>query len=469
MATASIGKWHLGGPGFGPTDQGFDVNIGGDAAGTAKSYYAPFSAQGIWMPGLEIAPDGEYLTDRLTNEALRFIESNRMRRFFLYLPHFAVHTPIDIRPEPSFERALPPPGNQRNIRYAAMLAALDKSVGQIVHKIESLGIARNTLLVFTSDNGGLATTEGPNTPATSNAPLREGKGYLYEGGLRVPLIMAWPGRIAQGGTSDHYVISMDVFATIADVIAAERQTATDGVSLWPVLTGSSGHGRRALFWHYPHYSNQGGRPGGAILEGKYKLIEFFEGGRRELFNVHEDPGESTNLVDKEPEVAQRLAEGLNRWRKEVAAQEMRENPDYSPNPQAEDGQIVLPARTAMVHGVMLRYEPLPHKDTLGFWTRETDWASWEFDVSRAGRFGVEILQGCGPGSGGSTIELAVGIERIAAKIEVTGGFQDFVWRRIGEVSIGRPGRHTLSVKPLTKPGPAVGDLREVRLRPVDQD
>jgi hypothetical protein len=193
------------------------------------------------------------------------------------------------------------------------------------------------------------------------------------------------------------------------------------------------------------------------------LIEFYETGRLELFNLKNDPGENTNLADKFPEKTAELAARLRAWRGTVAAQDMRANPDYVPNPQSPDGSVTLPAKTAEVHGIMLRYEPLPHKNTLGYWVRVDDSASWEFQIARPGKFRVEILQGCGTGSGGSEVELAVGEQTLAFTVEETGGFQRFVRREIGMLELDQPGRYTLVVKPIKKPGVAVMDLREVRL------
>lgn len=466
-ATASIGKWHLGGAGFGPRQQGFDVSIAGDAAGSPRSYFSPYSRNGQFIPGLEEAPTGEYLTDRLTGEAEKFIEQNRARPFFLYLPHFAVHIPLQARQEllRKYEELPKPSLPQNNPIYTAMLESLDESVARIVKKLDELELAGRTIVIFTSDNGGLATLEGPNTPATSNAPLREGKGYLYEGGIRVPLIVKWPGAAAPGTVCDAPVSSIDLVPTVAEICRVPLASQVDGVSLAPVLRQEGALPQRALYWHYPHYSNQGGRPGGAVREGDFKLIEFFETGRLELFDVKSEPGEGTNLVDRFPGKAQSLAARLREWRTAVAAQEMQANPHYVPNPQAEEGIVTLPARTADVHGVMLRYEPLPHKNTLGYWVRPDDWASWEFQITRPGKFRLEILQGCGTGSGGSEVEFAIAGETVTVTVQETGGFQEFVRREIGSVRIAEPGRHTLTVKPRKKPGLAVMDLREVRLVP----
>ncbi len=466
-ATAAIGKWHLGGAGFGPEQQGFDLNIAGDAAGSPKSYFAPYQQNGRFPPGLEVAPEGEYLTDRLTSEAEKFIEKSRERPFFLYLAHFAPHIPLKAKADlvRKYEAIRKPGQPQNNPIYAAMLESLDDGVGRVMQKLEELKLAARTVVVFTSDNGGLATLEGPDTPATSNATLREGKGYLYEGGLRVPLIVRWPDGIKPEGVSEAPVCSIDLVPTLAEIFGVVPSTGVDGVSLAPLLSKTGELPPRALFWHYPHYSNQGGRPGGAIRDGDDKLIEFYETGRLELYDLKNDLGESTNLVDRFPEKAARLATTLRDFRRSVAASEMRPNPDYVPNPQAADGSVTLPAKTADVHGVMVRFEPLPHKNTLGYWVRADDWVSWEFEITKPGSFRVEILQGCGTGSGGSEVDFSIAGKSLPVVVEETGGFQKFVRREIGNVTIEQPGRHTLTVKPRTKPGVAVMDLREVRLVP----
>ena len=202
----------------------------------------------------------------------------------------------------------------------------------------------------------------------------------------------------------------------------------DGVSLVSLLEGKGEVPARPLYWHYPHYSNQGGKPGGVVREGDYKLIEFYEDGRLELFNLAEDPGEAKNLVDREAKRARQMAARLAEWRQAVDADMPAPNPEYTPDAQDAEGNVTLPASTAVLHGVMVRYEPLPHKNTLGYWTRIDDWVSWDFDIERPDDFEIEILQGCGPGSGGSQVELAVGDQKLTATVEETGGFQDFVAR-----------------------------------------
>ncbi len=467
--TGHIGKWHLGGTGFGPLQQGFLSNIAGDHTGTPLSYFAPYQRDGRTMPGLENAPDGEYLTDRYAAEAEKFLETHRDKPFFLYLPHNAVHTPLKARPE-TIARFTPAAeklgvGTQRNPVYAAMLSSLDEAVGRVLKKLDDLKLSDKTLVIFTSDNGGLATLEGMPAAATINAPLRDGKGYLYEGGIRVPLLVKWPGRIKPAVNATP-VCSIDLLPTVTEFCLGKPAGDVDGVSLAPLLLQSGELAARDLFWHYPHYANQGSRPGAAVRSGNFKLIEFYETGRRELFNVAQDVGESRNLSADQPALVEELAKKLAAWRKQVDAQMMTANADYVPNPQATDGVITLPASRADVYGVMLRFEPLPHKNTLGYWVRPEDWASWEFQVTKPGKFEIEALQGCGTGSGNSEVEFAIGDQKVVMTVQDTGHFQNFVPRNIGTIELKTPGRYTLSVKPLKKPGVAVMDLRQVKLTPA---
>lgn len=467
-ATAHIGKWHLGGAGFEPTRQGFDVNIGGTAAGSPPGYFAPFGKGGRKIPGLEEVPPGEYLTDRLTTEAEKFITAHRDEPFFVYLPHYTVHTPLAAKPDLIKSFAAwdgKPHGKQENPIYAAMIASMDESVGRILAKLKELALDEKTLVIFTSDNGGLAVIEGPNTPSTINAPLREGKGFLYEGGVRVPFLMRWPGKIAPG-VDDTPVWSCDVLPTLAEFAGQTPQAELDGVSIASLLLAQKAPASRPFYWHYPHYSNQGGKPGGAVRDGNWKLIEFYESGRRELFDVAKDRSESKNVAAANPEVVERLGKQLAAWRERLQVQSNRPNPQYKPNPQGKEGVVTIPARTAAVHGSMLRYEPAPHKSTLGFWVVADDWASFDFELQKGGKFALTGLIGCGKGSGGSEVQMSVGSEKLTFTVEETGGFQQFVPRELGTLVITEPGRHTLEVRALKKPGVAVMDLREVKLTPV---
>lgn len=354
--TAHIGKWHLGGVGFEPERQGFDLNIAGDHTGTPLSYFAPFRREGPdgvrFMPGLETAGQNEYLPDRLTTEAERFMESNRNRPFFLYLPHYSVHIPMKAKAEliAKYRALSRPERGQRNPVYAAMVESMDESIGRLTRKLDQLGIGRETVFIFTSDNGGLAVREGPDTPPTDNSPLRAGKGYLYEGGIRVPLIVTWPERVRAGTITGSPVNSADIFATVVDIAGrgdVANSPGVDGRSFLTLLArpegakpegaGRRGSKRRAIFWHYPHYSNQsinGGhpnQPGGAIRDGDYKLIEFFQDNHVELYDLKRDPGETKELSqtsEKMARLANRLRRKLAAWRRSVGARMMTPNPLY---------------------------------------------------------------------------------------------------------------------------------------------
>ncbi len=326
--TASIGKWHLGGPPFWPEHQGFDLNVGGTETGSPPGGYFGFKT-----PTMTASSPDEYLTDRLADEALRFIERNRARPFFAYLPHYAVHIPLQAKPGILARYKARPVGGspQSNPIYAAMLESLDEAVGRILATLDKLEIADRTVVVFTSDNGGLSVKEGPDTPSTSNAPLRAGKGYLYEGGIRVPLIVRWPGATRPGSVCTVPVSGQDLYPTVLELAGVKPAAAQviDGESLVPLLEGHGEMKRVALFWHYPHYSNQGGRPGGAVRQGDLMLIEHYEDGRRELYDLGRDPGEQHDLASERPGDTARLRNLLVNWRQSVGGQMPSPNPNYT--------------------------------------------------------------------------------------------------------------------------------------------
>lgn len=462
--TAHMGKWHLGGEGFDPTTQGFDVNIAGDHTGTPRSYFAPFrNKQGV-MPGLEEAPDGEYLTDRLTAEAEKFIAANADKPFFLYLSHYAVHTPLRAKEELKKKYKEGKPGTQANPTYAAMVESMDESVGRVLKALDDHKIADDTIVVFTGDNGGLATSEGAinGITATNNAPFREGKGFLYEGGVRVPFLLRGPG-INAGNVPMN---TLDIMPTVLTLCGIKTELKFDGRDLSGALGGDDAVISPLMYWHYPHYANQGSRPGGAVRDGKWKYIEYYDTGRQELFDLSKDKSESRNLATTETETVARLAKQLADWRKEVGAKMPTENPAFKPSPQAANGTITLRGPFGDAHGTQLRFEPLPHKNTFGFWTNKDDYITWEFEVTKPGTFTVELLQGCGKGSGGAEVELSVGDSKTTHTVKDTGGFQAFEKIQAGTLTIDTPGRHTLTVKAKTKPGVAVMDLRQVVLTPV---
>lgn len=362
-ATWHVGKWHLGPEGHWPEDFGYEVNRGGcDWGGPRSGYFSPWG-----NPRLEDGPQGEYLTDRLTDEAVRLIERADDRPFFLHLAHYAVHTPIQGKPklverfvakaaelgldeidpfEPGERFPTEHRRDQRVIRrklhsdpvYAAMIYNMDESVGRIVAALEDVGRAQDTVIVFTSDNGGLATSEGS---PTCNAPLSEGKGWMNEGGTREPLLIAWPGVVEPGSSCATPVTTTDLYPTFLEMAGANPMPRRadgeiqpcDGVSLVPLLTGKVGFppvelGREAIFWHYPHYANQGGTPACSVRAGDYKLIEFFEDERLELYDLRADIGEHRNLGCDEPDRVEHLHGLLRAWRTEVGAKLPTRNPHW---------------------------------------------------------------------------------------------------------------------------------------------
>ncbi len=318
--TGSVGKWHLGGTGFLPEDQGFDVNVAGTAAGSpAGGYYLPNKMN---LPG---ARRGEYLTDRLSLEGCRFIRANRDKPFFLYLSHHSVHTPIQGKPElvEKYKRKFAAAEVRKNAAYAAMMQSADESVGRVIDTLDELEIAERTIVFFMSDNGGLS-------GVTSNAPLREGKGHVYEGGIREPMIVRWPGVVRPGSTCGVPVSSVDFYPTILEMcgVRCDPKQQLDGESIVPLLKQTGGLKREAIFWHYPHYSPQRGVPAGAVRQGDYKLMELFEDGRLELYNLADDVGERNNLAEEMPEKTAELHKLLVEWRARVEARLPTKNPDY---------------------------------------------------------------------------------------------------------------------------------------------
>jgi arylsulfatase A-like enzyme len=289
------------------------------------------AAAGIPLEG----QPGEYLTDRLTDAAVDFIHANRERPFFLLLSHYAVHIPIQARQNlvQAYEGRRNPASPHRNPDYAAMLESVDISVGRVMRALEEFGLAERTSIIFTSDNGGLLTPQAPRgLPPTSNHPLREGKGHLYEGGIRVPLIITWPGVANPGSVCKDAVISTDFFPTIIDMAGARPGTGNpaDGVSLAGLLKRTGKFERDTLYWHWPHYAIPGALPASAIRRGNYKLIEFLEDGRVELYNLAEDIGEQRNLAPQLRRKSEELLKALQLWRHSVQAGLMRPNPNYRP-------------------------------------------------------------------------------------------------------------------------------------------
>lgn len=398
--TAIFGKWHLGEDPSGPLAHGFDVHVPqGWNKGWPLSYYAPFRLNGY------DGEDGEYLTDRLTEDALKYIEANREQPFFLYLPHYAVHDPIEGRKDlvEKYNNKLNaqpvgtgdpyilegnPDGKdsllmqertsllqskaydgfsglpratvkikqrQDNTHFAAMVESMDESLGRVMEKLKELDLEDNTIVIFYSDNGGMSAANFGNPDrkiapskldkafSTSNLPLRGAKGWLYEGGIRVPLIVKWSELKDRGAVSDMQVTSTDLFPTILEMLGLPRQAEqhADGISIVPALKGEK-TSQRPLYWHFPHYSNHGMQsPGGAVRYGDYKLIEYFENNTVQLFNLANDLEEAHDLSEKEPEKTAELRQMLHNWRNAISAQMMPANPAY--DPAAQPGNIDSPS------------------------------------------------------------------------------------------------------------------------------
>jgi arylsulfatase A-like enzyme len=330
-ATGVFGKWHLGkDPTYHPSTHGFDVSYPADRTGHhgQKSMFHPF-----WPSKPELSEPGEYLTDRLAEESERFIETHRDRPFFLYLSLYSVHRPIQAKeeliekyraklaamranpPEDTAETPFPSPHADADPVFAAMVQGIDDCVGRVRAKLESLGLEKDTAIVFLSDNGGIWIA------GSNNGPLREEKSWLYEGGVREPLIVDWPGQSRTGAVCPTPVTGVDLYPTFMEMagVAPPAGHTLDGESLGPLLRGDGDLERDAIYWHDPHYSNHGSPPCGAIRKGDWKLIEWFEDGKVELYNLAEDIGESQNLAGTLPKRADEMRRDLAAWRRRVGA------------------------------------------------------------------------------------------------------------------------------------------------------
>jgi len=338
-ATGLVGKWHLGDGDHAPETQGFDVNVGGTRWGAPQTFFWPYRGSGRfgqefrYVPGLPLGKPGDYLTDKLTDSAIAFIDSARERPFFLYLAHHAPHTPIEAPADlvEHFKTKLRPEMKHQNAGYAAMIKSLDDNVGRVLDHLKTCGLADKTIVVFTSDNGGyigIDRRSGFIAPCTNNAPLRSGKGSLYEGGIRVPLLIRGPGW--QAGERQQPAVTADLFCTLlsaAGIVPAENQPA-DGLDLTPILKSSTAKlSRETLYWHYPHYYETT-TPVSAVRSGDWKLLDYFEDGHRELYNLRDDPTESRDLAAANSDKVVELAKELTQWQPSVGAKLPQPNPQY---------------------------------------------------------------------------------------------------------------------------------------------
>lgn len=341
--TALVGKWHLGDADHYPEAHGFDVNIGGTHWGAPHTFWWPYRGSGRfgtefrYVPHTEFGKQGEYLTDRLTKEALQVIDRAGDQPFFLFLSHHAPHTPIEAKPEDVdyFQSKLTPAMHHQNVVYAAMIKSLDESVGQVLERLKQRDLEKNTIVVFLSDNGGFVGIDGKSgqaVPVTNNAPLRSGKGSCYEGGIRIPLLIHWPGVTRKGTVCHEPVAVMDLFSTLLASAGLSPSAANDadGIDLRPLLIEPTARlDRETMFFHYPHYYATT-TPVSALRSRDWKLLEYFEDHHVELYNLTDDLGETTELSHRYPEVVSKLRTELRSWRNDVQAALPQPNPDYQP-------------------------------------------------------------------------------------------------------------------------------------------
>ncbi len=488
--TGLFGKWHLGGGKNGPTQQGFEIafepkgngNVDGKEGG--KNEYA------------------------IVDAAIDFLKSNDDKPAFCYVPQHSPHVAL-AAPQSLIEKN----SSAFNPLYAATIESLDNAIGKLLTTVDSL--KRPTIVIFSSDNGGLHVPEVHELPATHNGPFRAGKGYLYEGGLRIPLIVRWTDKIAANRTIDSPVSLMDLMPTLMEVAGMDTSKTVgplDGASLtqsWLQSAASGPSKERLFFWHFPHYTNQGSRPAAATRQGNWKLIEYLEDGAIELYDLEKDAGEKTNVAKDFSEKAKALGESLHQWQKRTGVQFGIPNPnakqevhrrlyidsdptrlDASAGAAAVGDQwrawrsemnrvvagkkallkdagneIILPASTGTPHGKKLRYEPEPHKNVLGYWTEVDDWADWELTIPKDGNYEIDVQCGCGLNNGGSVVRLEVSDQSLQWTVRDTGHFQSMIIEEIGTLKLNA-GKYRLAVRPQAKTGAAVMDIRTIVLRPI---
>lgn len=337
--TAHIGKWHLGDAPHYPEQQGFDINIGGSMWGAPQTYFYPFrgnkhyGGEQRYVPGLGYSQQGDYLTDRLTDEALTFLDRQSGQPFYLNLWYYAVHTPVEGKPDLTayYGDKLHEGLNHTNAGYAAMVQSVDDNVGRLMRKLDESGLAKNTVVIFHSDNGGFINVH-QGAKVTNNAPWRSGKGSLYEGGIRVPLMVRLPDQ-RNGAVCETPVTGCDLYPTIAELTSAKafanQEQQMDGMSFAKLLRNPQEvFPSRALYFHFPHYYPTT-TPVSAVIDGGWKLLEYFEDGRIELYHLSTDPSEQHNLASSEPERARRLQQQLSAWRTRIGAQLPSTNPAVS--------------------------------------------------------------------------------------------------------------------------------------------
>lgn len=489
--TGLFGKWHLGGGAYGPLHQGFEV-------------VQEFPERGA-LDDLQ-GGKNEYA---IVEAAIQFLKTSQDRPSFCYIPQHSPHINL-AAPESLVQKN----SASFNPLYAATIESLDRSVGKLMAAVNSL--ERPTIVIFTSDNGGLHVPEGNGQPATHNGPFRAGKGYLYEGGIRVPLIVRWANTIDEKQTVTSPVSLMDLMPTLLEIAGIEPSKAIgplDGISLksnW-IRGGNEGPAAdRVMHWHFPHYTNQGSRPAAAIRQGKWKLVETLDDGGIELFDLETDVGEKSNLANQFPDQTNQLKDALHRWQQSVGAQSVKANPlakvdmhrklylDQDPSrldasqgaaaiaegwlpwrkemnrvvankkPKLKETRSVirLTAAASNPHGKKIIYEPQPNKDVVGYWTEVEDWVDWELVVPAEGTYEIEVHCGCA--GGGSEVALQIGNSSLEWTVRDTGHFQNIIIENVGKTWLPA-GTSRLAVRPKSKAGVAIMDIRQIVLRPTVDD
>jgi arylsulfatase A len=488
--TGLFGKWHLGSGEHGPTHQGFDE---------------AFEPSGNGELDENQGGKNEFA---IVNSAIKFLKASDAPAF-CYVPHHSPHIGL-AAPKQLIEKN----ANSFNPLYAATVESLDASIGKLLAVVD--GLSRPTIVIFTSDNGGLHVPEGHELPVTHNGAFRAGKGYLYEGGLRVPLIVRWPNKIAAGQTIDAPVSTIDLMPTLLDAVGIDQAKTVgplDGMSLksqWLGNSSTNANAEHMFYWHLPHYTNQGSRPSAAVRQGKWKLVESLEDNQAQLFDLENDISEQMDVAAMFPDQASKLQEALHQWQNATGAQACTKNPNLIPElhrrlyidsdptrlnaskataksvgeqwrvwraeinrvvagkkPPLKDPshEIHLAARDGKTHGKNLRYEPESYKNVIGYWTEVDDWADWELDVPAAGKFEVEVHYGCGVPNGGSLVAIEVADQSIPWTVRGTGHFQNIIIQNIGEVEL-KAGKQRLAARPKSKSGVAIVDIRRIVLRPI---
>ena len=485
--TGAFGKWHLGAGG--PTKQGFEVAM--EPSGNGK-----LNEQ-----------EGGKNEFAIVNAAIEFLKASSDKPAFCYVPHHSPHVAY-AAPKPLVEKN----AAAFNPLYAATIESLDIATGKLIDVVNSL--SRPTIVIFSSDNGGLHVPEVHPVPATHNTPFRAGKGYLYEGGVRIPLMVRWPDKIAAGQTVASPVSLMDLMPTLMQVLGIEPAKSVgplDGVSMkqnW-LSGGETGLSPdRAFYWHFPHYTNQGSRPAAAIRKGKWKLIEYLDNASVELYDLEADISELSNIAEKNVEQTKTLLESLQQWQKATGAQFGTTNPtadrdafrrlyvDSDPSRIVSDPgavaigekwltwrkemnnvvagktkklkdplhEIKLAASMGKPHGKKLRYEPESYKNVLGYWTEVDDWADWDLEIPKNGIYEIEVHYGCGVKNGGSVVALEIADASLQWTVRDTGHFQNIIVENIGSLDL-QAGSTRLAIRPKSKMGAAVMDIRTIVLRP----